>query len=143
MNFAGGWRTRLRCEWMRDERRNARPEAATSGRAERESAWTGNNSRNQHTTAGGGGQWAISSFLLEGRSNALHLADLVRLTGWPERDVRKAIQRERQRGSPILSDNRSGYFLPDNEQERALCVQSLRHRAHEILRAAACIERGG
>ena len=121
----------------------ARPEAATSERAKRESAWTGGNSRSQHTTAADGGQGGITSLLMEGRSNALHLADLVRLTGWPERDVRKAIQRERQRGCPILSDNKSGYFLPGNEQERALCVRSLRHRAHEILRAAACIERGG
>ena len=128
---------------MRDERKDARPEAATSERAERESAWTGGNSRSQHTTTADGGQGGITSLLMEGRSNALHLADLVRLTGWPERDVRKAIQRERQRGSPILSDNKSGYFLPGNEQERALCVRSLRHRAHEILRAAACIECGG
>lgn len=126
------------------KKEDARPEAATSERAKRESAWTGSNSRNQHTTtAADGGQEAVSSLLLEGRSNALHLADLVRITGWPERDVRKAIQRERQRGSPILSDNKSGYFLPGNEQERTLCVRSLRHRAHEILRAAACIERGG
>lgn len=128
---------------MRDERKNARPEAATSGRVKRESTRESGNSQNQHTTAADGGQGGISSLLMEGRSNAIHLADLVRLTGWPERDVRKAIQRERQRGSPILSDNKSGYFLPGNEQERALCVRSLRHRAHEILRAAACIERGG
>lgn len=126
-----------------NKRKNARPEAATSGRAKRESTRESNNSHNQFTTAADGGQWEISSLLLEGRSNALHLADLVRLTGWPERDVRKAIQQERKQGSPILSDNRSGYFLSGNEQERALCVRSLRHRAHEILRAAACIERGG
>ena len=125
------------------KKENARPEAATSERAKRESAWTGGNSRSQHTTAADGGQGGITSLLMEGRSNALHLADLVRLTGWPERDVRKAIQQERQQGSPILSDNRSGYFLPGNEQEGVLCVRSLRHRAHEILRAAACIERGG
>ena len=126
-----------------NKRKNARPEAAISGRAKRESTQESNNSHKQFTTAADGGQEVVSSLLLKGRSNALHLADLVRLTGWPERDVRKAIQRERQRGSPILSDNKSGYFLPGNEQERALCVRSLRHRAHEILRAAACIERGG
>ena len=122
---------------------STRPEAATSGRAERESHCGSGHSREQSTTAADGGQGVVSSLLMEGRSNALHLADLVRLTGWPERDVRKAIQQERKQGSPILSDNRSGYFLPGNEQERALCVRSLRHRAHEILRAAACIERGG
>lgn len=125
------------------KKENTRPEAATSGRAKRESTRESGNSHGQNTTTADGGQGLVSSLLLEGRSNALHLADLVRLTGWPERDVRKAIQRERQRGSPILSDNKSGYFLPGNEQERVLCVRSLRHRAHEILRAAACIERGG
>ena len=124
---------------MRDERKNARPEAATSGRVKRESTRESGNSRNQSTTAADGGQGAVSSLLLEGRSNALHLADLVRLTGWPERDVRKAIQRERQRGSPILSDNKSGYFLPQSEAEKAQFVCSMRCRAREILRAANAV----
>ena len=120
---------------------NARPEAATSGRAERESAWTGSNSRNPSTTAADGGQGVVSSLLLKGRSNALHLADLVRLAGWPERDVRKAIQRERQRGSPILSDNKNGYFLPQSEAEKVQFVCSMRCRAREILRAANAVAR--
>ena len=126
---------------MRDERKNARPEAATSGRAKRESAWTGSNSRNQSTTAADGGQGLVSSLLMEGRGNAIHLADLVRLTGWPERDVRKAIQRERQRGSPILSDNKNGYFLPQSEAEKVQFVCSMRCRAREILRAANAVAR--
>lgn len=118
---------------------NARPEAATSERAKRESAWTGGNSHNQHITAADGGQGLVFSLLMEGRSNALHLADLVRLTGWPERDVRKAIQRERQRGCPILSDNKSGYFLPQSEAEKVQFVCSMRCRAREILRAANAV----
>ena len=126
---------------MKGTRKNARPEAATSGRAERESAWTGGNSRSQHTTAADGGQGGITYLLMVGRSNALHLADLVRLTGWPERDVRKAIQRERQRGCPILSDNKSGYFLPQSEAEKVQFVCSMRCRAREILRAANAVAR--
>ena len=118
---------------------NARPEAATSERAKRESAWTGGNSHNQHITAADGGQGLVFSLLMEGRSNALHLADLVRLTGWPEREVRKAIQRERQRGCPILSDNKSGYFLPQSEAEKVQFVCSMRCRAREILRAANAV----
>ena len=78
------------------KKENARPEAATSGRAKGESTRESGNSQNQHTTAADGGQGAVSYLLMEGRSNALHLADLVRLTGWPERDVRKAIQQERK-----------------------------------------------
>ena len=126
---------------MRDERKNARPEAATSGRAKGESTRESGNSRNQHTTAADGGQGVVSSLLMEGRGNAIHLADLVRLTGWPERDVRKAIQRERQRGSPILSDNKNGYFLPQSEAEKAQFVCSMRCRAREILRAANAVAR--
>ena len=126
---------------MKGTRENTRPEAATSGRAQGESAWTGGNSRNQHTTAADGGQGVVSSLLMEGRSNALHLADLVRLTGWPERDVRKAIQRERQRGSPILSDNKTVYFMPQSEVEKVQFVRSMRHRAKEILCAADAVER--
>mgnify|MGYP004605686177 FL=1 len=126
---------------MKGTRKNARPEAATSGRAKGESTRESGNSQNQHTTADDGGQVAVSSLLMEGRSNALHLADLVRRTGWPERDVRKAIQRERQRGCPILSDNKSGYFLPQSEAEKVQFVCSMRCRAREILRAANAVAR--
>ena len=127
---------------MKGTRENTRPEAATSGRAERESHCGSGHSREQSTTtAADGGQGVVSSLLMEGRSSALHLADLVRLTGWPERDVRKAIQRERQRGSPILSDNHNGYFLPQSEAEKAQFVCSMRCRAREILRAANAVAR--
>ena len=77
---------------------------------------------------------------MEGSENGLHLQDLVRLTGEDQRTVRKMIHEERRRGVPILSDNTSGYFLPGSQQEREACVQSLRHRAKEILAAAAAIE---
>ena len=123
------------------KKENARPEAATSERAKGESTRQSGNSQNQHTTAADGGQGLVSSLLMEGRGNAIHLADLVRLTGWPERDVRKAIQLERQRGSPILSDNKNGYFLPQSETEKAQFVRSMRCRAREILRAANAVAR--
>ena len=77
---------------------------------------------------------------MEGQENGLHLQDLVRITGWTEREVRQQIHRERRRHIPILSNNRDGYFLPGNPQERAYCVRSLRHRAGEILAAAKAIE---
>ena len=74
-------------------------------------------------------------------TRSLHLQDLVRLTGEDQRTVRKMIHEERRLGVPILSDNISGYFLPSSQQEREACVQSLRHRAKEILAAAAAIEK--
>lgn len=85
----------------------------------------------------------IENLLLHGAENALTISDLHRLTGVNKRAIRAEIQRERLRGVPILSDNSSGYFLPANDQERKQCVRSLRHRAGEIFRTAAAIERGG
>lgn len=86
-------------------------------------------------------QVKIASLLLVGKENGLHLRDLVRLTGWTEREVRKQIHLERRKHVPILSNNRDGYFLPGSPQEREHCVRSMRHRASEILAAARAIER--
>lgn len=121
---------------MRKGKKKARPAGSATGQAERERHWASGNPRNDFTTAKG----PISRYLLEGQENGLHLQDLVRITGYTEREVRQQIHRERRRGIPILSDNANGYFLPANEDEREHCVRSMRHRAAEILRAAAAIE---
>lgn len=126
---------------MSEYKEEARPAGGTAERAKRESHRRGGNPCVQNSTERGGGQGAISRLLMEGSENGLHLQDLVRLTGWPERDVRKAIQAERKHGTPILSDNVNGYFLPGNDQEREACIRSLRGRAREILAAAEAIER--
>ena len=84
----------------------------------------------------------IASLLLPGAGNAVPLRELAAWTGLDERDVRRAIRRERLAGVPILADNRSGYFLPSSEAERAACVRPMRHRARQILAAAAAIEDG-
>ena len=81
--------------------------------------------------------------LMEGAANGLHLSDLVRLTGWTEREVRQMIHQERRQGIPILSNSKDGYYLPGNECEKSECVRQMRGRAREILAAAAGIERGG
>lgn len=118
------------------EKRKARPAGSAARQAERERHWVGGNSHNDFTTKKG----PISRYLLEGQENGLHLQDLVKITGWTEREVRQQIHRERRRHIPILSNNRDGYFLPGNPQERAACVRSMRHRAGEILAAAKAIE---
>ncbi len=87
-----------------------------------------------------GAQVTISGFLHTGRENALSLAALCQLTGMGGRTVRLCIQRERLRGVPILSDNQSGYYLPENEREVREFVRSMRHRAGEIEKAAGIIE---
>ena len=96
---------------------------------------------NDNTRRGGGQAGGIASLLMTGSENGLHLQDLVRLTGEDQRTVRAMIHDERRQGMPILSDCVHGYFLPGSQQECEACVQSLRHRAKEILRAAAAIEK--
>ena len=112
-------------------------DAATSKRAKRrEKHRAGGNSYDNFTT----GQGKISRYLLEGQENGLHLSDLVRLTGWTEREVRHRIHLERRQHIPIPSNNKDGHLLPGSPQERAACVRSMRHRAGEILAAARAIE---
>ena len=125
---------------MLDRKEKARPAGGTAEQAKRESHWASGNPYGNYTTTQSGGQGTISRLLMEGAGNGLHLQDLVRLTGEDQRTVRKMIHEERRRGVPILSGNASGYFLPGSQQEREACVQSLRHRAKEILAAAEAIE---
>lgn len=82
----------------------------------------------------------ISDFLGTGRQNAVPLCQLVKITDYDGRIVRRMIAEERFAGVPILADNQTGYYLPANEDERRRCVRSMRHRAKEIDRAAQAIE---
>lgn len=84
----------------------------------------------------------ISDFLLCGQSNAIPLRQLQALTNLDGRTIRRLIELERRNGIPILSDNKTGYFLAENEVERDNFVRSMRHRANEIRLTAAAIERG-
>ncbi len=121
---------------MKKSKKKARPAGSAAGQAKRERHWASGNSHTNFTT----GQGPISRYLLKGQENGLHLQDLVKITGLTEREVRQQIHRERRQHIPILSNNRDGYFLPGNPQERASCVRSMRHRAGEILAAAKAIE---
>ena len=127
---------------MTNRKEEARPAGGTAEQAKRDSHQAGGNPYQKSTTERGGGQaGGIASLLMEGSENGLHLQDLVRLTGEDQRTVRRMIHEERRQGVPILSNNRDGYFLPSGDIEREACVQSLRHRAKEILEAAAAIEK--
>ena len=125
-----------------NDKKKARPSAATPERAKREKQQTSGNSHIHSTTNDRNGQAGIAGLLMAGAANGLHLSDLVRLTGWTEREVRQMIHQERRQGIPILSNSKDGYYLPGNEYEKADCVRQMRGRAREILAAAAGIERG-
>ena len=128
---------------MRDNEK-ARPSAATLRRAEDKLAFCETMpSTAQSTTPAGAGQRSIADLLGVGRENAITRRDLERLTGLDGRSVRLLIERERRAGTPICSDNQNGYYLPCCKSEKDAFVASMRHRAREIERVAAAVEKAG
>lgn len=125
------------------DKRNARPAGGTAERAKETAAFSGAVISCNHSITDGAERQPgfIAGLLSHGAENGMTLSDLHRLTGKDKRVIRAEIQQERLSGTPILSDNLNGYFLPANEDERERCVKSLRHRAGEILKSAAAIER--
>ena len=95
----------------------------------------------EHTTSPAENQpFRIADLLHPGAGNAIPRRDLIALTGLSDRELRQMIAAERRKGTPILSDNIRGYFLPGDSAERDRCVRSLRRRAGEIMETAAAIE---
>ena len=88
------------------------------------------------------GRMQVSGYLLEGAENAVSMKMLMRITGSTDRVIRDQIHQERRQGVPILSDMRTGYYLPRSDAERERWLRSMFHRAPEILRAAQAVERG-
>jgi len=97
----------------------------------------------QDTTEKQKAQGLISSLLPSGSERAVSLRRLADITGLSTREVRRALQRERLRGIPICSDNLTGYFLAENDAERAAFCRSMRHRARQILQVVRAVERVG
>lgn len=81
----------------------------------------------------------IADLLLEGEENAVTRQHLEQISGLTGREVQRAIQAARLKGTPILSSS-SGFFLPATEAEKERFVRSMRHRAREISRAADAVE---
>ena len=82
----------------------------------------------------------ISRLLSHGQENAVPLKQLTALTGLPERAVRRQIAAERKRGTMILADSKSGYYLPGNPDELQRFSRSMAHRANEIMAVARMAE---
>lgn len=74
----------------------------------------------------------ISDMLHEGAENGTTLAELVQLTGEDERSIRRRIQTERKAGKLILSDCKSGYFLPTSTLDIQRFISSMSRRSREI-----------
>ena len=124
----------------------ARPGTAIPGRAVEngtacETAHA--STKNDTISAADSQTFRVSDLLLHGEENALPMKHLKELTGMDSRTIRLMIQQERLSGTPICANNKTGYYLPGSDLERAECVKSMRHRSAEIARTAAAIEQGG
>lgn len=124
-----------------NEKQKTRPVAGTTEREVAEmTACRASIPISNYITAMADRQLRISDLLSTGQENALPLSYLMMTTGQDGRTIRRMIAEERFAGVPILADNKTGYYLPANEDERRRCVRSMRHRAKEIDRAAQAIE---
>lgn len=121
-----------------ETKKEARSSAATPERAENGGMRGDTLPKEDFNTLAGG----IASLLLRGPENAVSLRDLERLTGENGRTIRRQIEVERRRGTPILSDCKNGYYLPACDYDRQRFVGSMMGRAREILRTARAVERG-
>lgn len=74
----------------------------------------------------------ISDLLHTGSKNGITLTELVQLTGEDERSIRRRIQTERKAGKLILSDCKSGYFLPTSTLDIQRFINSMSRRSREI-----------
>lgn len=77
-------------------------------------------------------KFLISDLLHEGAEKGTTLAELVQLTGEDERSIRRRIQTERKAGKLILSDCKSGYFLPTSTLDIQRFIRSMSRRSREI-----------
>lgn len=85
---------------------------------------------------------ALARILMFGAENAIPRAQLVVLTGWPDRELRKNIEKARSEGMVIANDqNGKGYYRPDTQEELARCYKQSRSRTLAQLRQQKYIRR--
>ncbi len=125
--------------------KEARSSAATPGRAKGTAAIDTAAAPTTDSTRSSGKRQdlMVSDFLGTGEENALPMRHLKGILHRDGRTIRLMIERERRQGVPILSKNQTGYYLAADTNESKRFVRSMRHRALEILRTAAAIERSG
>ena len=130
---------------MNDSKKAPASAATLTGAVENGTACkTAHASTKNDTTDGAGRQlFRVSDLLHPGAENAIPRRELMTLTGLSDRELRLMIQKERLSGTPICANNKTGYYLPGSDQERAECVKSMRRRSAEIAKTADAIERGG
>lgn len=84
----------------------------------------------------------ILQYIPHGRENAISRNELSRLLKMSDRRARKLIERERQRGIPILSSSRGeGYWLSEDISEIKAFLKESENRIKTEKRNTAAIKR--
>lgn len=73
----------------------------------------------------------ILSAIGEGQKNAVHLSELIRISGMTDRVLRKTIEYLRRQGIAILS-SQNGYYFPADEKELQEFVKREERRAKSV-----------
>lgn len=85
---------------------------------------------------------ALARILMFGAENAIPRAQLVALTGWPDRELRKNIEKARAEGMVIANDQKGGgYYRPATKEELMRQYQQSRSRTLAQLRQQKYIRR--
>ena len=85
-------------------------------------------------------QGSIAAVLSRGRENAMTTRELARITGQHPRKITEQIQRERLRGSPIMSGQK-GYWIAESTTEVRDCTRALFGRIAEQQRTANALKK--
>ena len=79
----------------------------------------------------------IEDYIPEGRENAISRRDLVRLTGLPDRQVRRMIETARETGCIVNLQDGEGYYIPsaDERSDVETWYRAQRSRAIGVLKS--------
>lgn len=81
----------------------------------------------------------VSDYLNTGEAGAISMRYLKDILRRSSRSIRLEIEAERRRGVPICSNNTTGYYIAETEEEKSRFVRSLKHRAREIEATAEAV----
>ena len=116
------------------KKEKARPTGSAAEQAKQGNHRTSGNPYEKYTPRGGGSQFEIADLLGHGPGNGLRLSDLVRLTGWPGRDVR---------GPHSERQCKRLFSAGDGSRPRRLCAVPARKGARDPERGGRHREGGG
>ncbi len=83
----------------------------------------------------------IVDFIPKGKENAVSKYTLATTLEISEREVRRQIEEQRNKGVPIISCSHSkGYYIADSREDVEIITRDLRSRAFKMLKTVSAFE---